>query len=206
MDFVFSGKKIIFNRVLSDLDKFVIDFTRVLDKNNIRYVIVSGYVSIVFGRSRYTEDVDIIVEQMEYEKFEDLWDDLEKEFECMNTDDPKHAYQAFLKEYAAIRFFRKGFPFPNTEFKLAFKEHDLESLNNSIELILSENRIIISPLEMHIAFKMHLGSEKDFRDAKHVYDVFKEHIDRKKLKLLLKQFYNINDSKVKEYLSGLYDV
>lgn len=39
-------------RELSMLDKFVIGFTRLLEKHGVRYVVVSGYVAIVFGRSR----------------------------------------------------------------------------------------------------------------------------------------------------------
>lgn len=40
----FSEGKIVFNRELSNLDKFVIDFVEILNSVKIRYVIVSGYV------------------------------------------------------------------------------------------------------------------------------------------------------------------
>lgn len=40
-----------------------------LVKNNIKYVIVSGYVAILFGRSRISEDVDLLVEHISFEKF-----------------------------------------------------------------------------------------------------------------------------------------
>ena len=51
------NKEIKLNKELNKLDKFVIDFCKLLD----RYVIVSGYVSILFGRSRSTEDVDLLI-------------------------------------------------------------------------------------------------------------------------------------------------
>ena len=204
MEVEYKTGKIILNRVLSQLDEFVIDFVKILDKHKIRYVIVSGYVSIVFGRTRQTEDVDMLVKEMTYQEFEVFWNEITKDFECMNTDDPEDGYKNFLKEKTALRFFKKDFPFPNMEFKIASGEHDFESMTNSIKLILSENQIVISPLEMQIAFKMHLGSEKDYRDAKHIYDVFKDYLDKEKLKLLLTKFDNINKSKTKEYLSGLY--
>jgi len=61
VEFSFTKKKIILNnKVVNRLDEFVLTFTSVLDRMKINYVIVSGYVAIVFGRSRATEDIDII--------------------------------------------------------------------------------------------------------------------------------------------------
>ena len=59
MELKFSGNKIVFEKELNKLDKFVIDFTSILNKLDIRYVIVSGYVAILFGRNRSSEDIDI---------------------------------------------------------------------------------------------------------------------------------------------------
>jgi hypothetical protein len=42
--------------------------------------------------------------------------------------------------------------------------------------------LITSEIEMQIAFKLKLGSEKDFEDARHLYKVFKEHLNMNKLK------------------------
>ena len=41
-------------------------------------MIVSGFVSISTGRTRGTEDVDVLVPVMSKEKFENLFDDLQK--------------------------------------------------------------------------------------------------------------------------------
>lgn len=199
MNIEYSKEKIVLKRELSVLDKFVIDFVRILDKHNIKYVLVSGYVSIVFGRSRQTEDVDMIISKMPYQEFENLWGDLTKEFECMNTDDPIYAYKNFLNDYAAIRFFRSGFPLPNMEFKFGKTPDDIYSLNNFIEFFLSGNKLIISQLEFHIAYKFYLGSEKDLEDAKFIFDLFKGKIDIKKLKEHFKKL-NIDSNTVKEYL------
>ena len=48
------------NRHLSQLDLFVCQVLDILTEYT-SYVIVSGYVAILFGRSRSTEDVDIII-------------------------------------------------------------------------------------------------------------------------------------------------
>ncbi|MBI2141461.1 hypothetical protein HYU16_03480, partial [Candidatus Woesearchaeota archaeon] len=55
MEFV-DDKTIKLDKVLNELDKFVLKFIKILEKH-ADYVIVSGYVSILFGRSRSTEDI-----------------------------------------------------------------------------------------------------------------------------------------------------
>jgi len=60
----YSGNRIEIKRILSDLDKFVAGFVKILDGMKIKYVIVSGYVAILFGRTRGTEDIDIFISDM----------------------------------------------------------------------------------------------------------------------------------------------
>ncbi|MBU5688714.1 MAG: hypothetical protein KQA41_00585 [Candidatus Aenigmarchaeota archaeon] len=63
MEMIYEKNRIFLkNKKINNLDKFVIKFVKILEKYT-RYVIVSGYVSILFGRSRATEDIDIIVEK-----------------------------------------------------------------------------------------------------------------------------------------------
>ena len=57
------AKEIRINKVLNELDKFVIEFVNILEKH-VGYVIVSGYVSILLGRARASEDVDLLVPEM----------------------------------------------------------------------------------------------------------------------------------------------
>ena len=57
---------------LNDLDRLVIDFVSILDKSKVRYVLVSGYVSILFGRSRSSEDIDIIANKISKNQFSNL--------------------------------------------------------------------------------------------------------------------------------------
>lgn len=52
------------SRERSELDKDVLAFTQVLNKCDIEYVIISGYVAILTGRSRSTEDIDVIIEAL----------------------------------------------------------------------------------------------------------------------------------------------
>lgn len=41
----------------------------VLDEAGVRYVVVAGYVAILFGRARRSEDVDFIVERIDEGRF-----------------------------------------------------------------------------------------------------------------------------------------
>ena len=62
----FINKKTIeINRELSDLDSFTIGFVNILTKHT-SYVIVSGYVAILLGRARASEDIDIIIPKIPY--------------------------------------------------------------------------------------------------------------------------------------------
>ena len=52
--------------------------------------------------------------------------------------------------------------------------------------MLNGNKIFISPLEMNIAYKLLLGSHKDFEDAYHIYKLLKKYLDTEELKRLIK--------------------
>ena len=186
MEINLEKKEIILNKNINELDKFVLDFCRNLDN----YVLVSGYVSILFGRSRATEDVDLLISKMPLEKFKEIWDIIkEKDFECINTLNVEDAFK-MLDEYA-IRFCRKGKPVPNMEFKRSSNEIHEYSLKNKIKVKIKDGFLFISPIEMQIAYKLMLGkggNEKDLEDAKHFYELFKENINKEELFNLINEF------------------
>lgn len=99
MEIEFKDDKILFNRELSILDSFVLDFTENLVTNNIKYVIISGYVAILFGRSRMSEDVDILIEHIPFEKFLKFWSKMEKNYECLNTSNSLEAYKDYMENH-----------------------------------------------------------------------------------------------------------
>jgi len=185
MEYNKDKREIKLDRELSKLDKFVLDFIKVLEKH-IDYVIISSYVSILLGRTRATEDVDLLVSPITLKEFEFLWEDLEKNnFECINTSNTKEAF-GMLKEHA-IRFFKKGKPVPNIEFKVIKTDLDKFSFENKIKVILGKIGLLISPLELQIAYKLFLAadgtdeelqSDKDIEDARHLYKLFKEKINK----------------------------
>lgn len=180
MEFVGKGK-IRLDRVLSELDERVLGFTRILEKH-VEYVIVSGYVSILFGRARATEDVDIFIKELNEKKSALLYRNLvEQGYWCLNAEDASEIY-SYLSDGLAVRFALKDEVIPNFEVKFARKKTAKSALEKPITVVLKNGVLRISPLEQQIAFKRYfLKTPKDIEDAEHMEEVFKEHLDNKKI-------------------------
>ena len=177
-----------FSREMGELDYLVLNFTKILNEMNIKYVVVSGYVTILFGRSRMSEDIDIIVEKIDWNKFLTLWSSLKDKFWCIITEDPQEAYDKYLNSGFAIRFALKDKIIPNIKIKHPKTDFENWVLNNSIKVKIDDQNILISNIEVQIAFKLYLGSEKDIEDAKHLYTLFKEALDKDMLNTFISMF------------------
>jgi len=185
MEFDYTKDKIVIrDKVISALDKFALDFTKSLSKY-ANYVIVSGYVAILFGRNRNSEDIDVFVERIDFDRFKRFWIEISKNFECINTRDVKAAYWEYLSSGISLRFSKKKTFIPNIELKFPKMELDYWSLSERKKVLLDDHQLFIAPLELQIPFKLYLGSEKDIEDAKHIYGVFKD-----KLNLVLLHDFN----------------
>lgn len=176
MEFI-SNNNIIIQRELSDLDLFTINFVRILRKQTL-YVVVSGYVAILLGRSRASEDVDIIIPRLTREVFEKLVVDLKKDdFYCLQVDDINEMYE-YLTNNFALRFAKNKTVIPNIELKFAKNNIDAISLQNTVTIKLNDEEIITSAFELQIAFKEEvLKSPKDIEDARHIRTVAQEHLN-----------------------------
>lgn len=187
MEFEFKEGEILFKRELSDLDKFVIDFVDVLNQNNIKYVIISGYVSILFGRSRTTEDIDLFIEKITIEKFKRLIKDFEsKGMWIINELNAENAYK-MVEDNLGIRVAERGKAIPNFEIKFPKKDLDNLSLQKPLKVIVNGKNILISPLEIQIAYKLYLGSDKDLEDAVYIYEIFKQNLNKTLLNNVLNE-------------------
>src|SRR3989338_3725824 len=163
------------DRELNDLDRFVLDFINILEKHT-DYVIISGYVSILLGRARGTEDIDVFIKELSKNKFVGLYNALKKSgYWCLNSKNSDELY-GYLNDDLAIRFALKDETIPNFEVKFARKKLSKDSFNERINVITKGGNIIISSLERQIAFKRYyLKSDKDLEDEKD--------IDRKKINI-----------------------
>lgn len=190
MEFV-SKDLIRLNKVLSDLDSFLIGFLKILSRYT-NYVVVSGYVSILLGRARASEDIDVIIPKMDFSKFLLLLKELDKKgFYCLNAEYDKSIYD-YINRSHAVRFAKQNTAIPNIELKFAKSKIDDISLKKTITVDLGKDKIIISNLETQIAFKEEvLKSPKDMEDARHLRNIAEKHLNKElihKYKVMLHGF------------------
>ncbi len=163
------------------LDKLVIKFIKAM--GNVDYAIVNGYMAIFFGRIRGTEDIDILLNKLDIKQVEELHIRLlKKGFAPVNNiEDPKDAYE-LLYEGASLRYAEKGTWAPNFELKFVKKPLDIHTMDNKMKVTFNgKYSIYMSPVELQMAFKLWLGSDKDYEDARYIYNIFKRYMDIKKL-------------------------
>ncbi|MBI3035800.1 hypothetical protein HYY71_05755 [Candidatus Woesearchaeota archaeon] len=178
------------DKEINELDKLVFKFIKILEKHS-DYVIISGYVAILLGRSRSTEDIDVFIKETDFEAFSRFYDELKRDgFWCLNAEEVHEIY-TYLSQGLAARFALKNHTIPNFEVKFAKKHLDKASFEDRITVVTQLGNIFISSLERQIAFKKYyLKSDKDIEDAKHIESLFKDNIDIEKInkykKLLVK--------------------
>lgn len=177
MEYNLQKKEIIINRNLNELDNLAIEFTKIL-KKYVDYVIISGYISILLGRARATEDIDIFIKKCSKKEFKKLYEELDKNgFWCLNGESIKEIF-SYLEEGLAVRFARKNEAVPNFEIKFPKRKIDEETFNDFLTAITPSGKLKISSLERQIAFKRYyLESQKDIEDALHIEELFKDKLD-----------------------------
>jgi hypothetical protein len=176
----FDGETLVINRTPSELDEMVLEFTEILDEENIEYVIVSGYIAILTGRSRATEDIDIVTERLSQERAAALADRL-RDAGYWGATMPLDDLFDTLSDDVRQRVAEDGTMIPNVELWFVKNEYERAALADPLVAEIGEHEVAISPLELQIAYKLFLGSEKDFEDALHLYQVFEEHLDEDRL-------------------------
>ena len=182
------GNITIKNKVITALDEFVLDFTKPLDKYT-KYTIVSGYVAILFGRARGTEDIDTLIENIDKNVFTSFYRMLmNKGYYFLNPENADGLYE-MLEEGLGIRIAEKDTIIPNIELKFVKDDFDRYAMDNRIKVTIDDKHILISPIELQIPYKLYLGSNKDIEDAVYLWDIFKEKID---LNLLKKFMHELN--------------
>ena len=184
MEYNKTKKEIIVDKTLSNLDKLVLNFIKIL-KKHADYVIISGYVSILLGRTRTTEDIDVFIEKISEKEFLNLYQDLKKNnFWCLNAEEAEEIF-SYLNDNLAVRFAKKDKIIPNFEVKFPKNKLDEDTFNEIITVILPQGKLKISSLERQIAFKKYyLKSDKDIEDALHIEDLFKDKLDYDKINKL----------------------
>lgn len=173
------------------LDAFCKEFCEVVEKH-CRYIVVSGFLAIASGRTRGTEDIDMVIERITFDKFKLLFKDLiQAGFVCMQSSDAGEVY-SYLKDNISVRFTWKDKELPEMEVKFAKDILDEYQLKNRVKLELTGLDIWFSNVNVNIAFKEELlKSPKDLEDAKHLRIVYSEMVNEEEIqrvKQLIKKF------------------
>ena len=174
--------------VLVSEDTIALRFAVVLEESGVGYVVVAGYVAILFGRGRRSDDIDFIVEDVGESGFVELCKRArEAGFALMqgdiwSEDSVKALYRRYLAEGHGVRFMYRDMVLPNIEVKLARTSVHRYALTHAVKVVVNDRFTIrVSPIELQIAYKLYLGSEKDVGDAVFLYTLFRDYIDRGEL-------------------------
>ncbi|MEM3112916.1 MAG: hypothetical protein QXH60_03010 [Candidatus Pacearchaeota archaeon] len=170
------------------LDEFAEKFAQIVEKH-CRYIVVSGFVAIAHGRSRATEDIDMIIEKISKDKFIELHNDLVKNgFECMQSEDPNIIYDNYLLHKTSVRYTKKGEFIPEMEIKFTKDHLDELQIKSRKKLPLTGIDIYFSSIESNIAFKEeYLRSKKDLEDAMHLRIIYKDSINENEINEIKKE-------------------
>lgn len=161
------------DRPPNEHDELAITFSTILDELGIRHVFVSGYIALLAGRARATEDIDVILEPVGDETLDRLVDRLE-EAGMWGPAMPLDSIHGVGQGHIWVA--RNGEMAPRLEVKFVGDRYDRESLENHVTARLSavEETLPIGPLELQIAYKLWMTGDRDFEDALHLYELFGE--------------------------------
>lgn len=186
MEFI-DKKTIKLDKVVNELDRFVLKFIKILEKHT-DYVIVSGYVAIVMGRNRATDDIDVIIPKIGKDKLGLLHEDLIKDgYWCLNSSDLDDLYELLVSK-SSIRFAIKPLASPNVELKFSKDIYDYAALENTVIIKFDGEELKTSFFELQIAYKEEvLKSNKDLEDARYIRLIAKGHLDEDLISYYQKQ-------------------
>src|SRR3990167_11282725 len=160
------------------LDKFVLEFCAVAERH-VKYIVVSGFVAIAHGTRRTTEDIDMIIEKISFDKFKDFHEELLRNgFHCMQSTKTDDIYD-YLINKDSVRYVRQGSLMPpEMEVKFVKDEIDELQMQTRKKFEFTGLGIWFSSIEFNIAFKEELlKSPKDMEDARHLRIIYEGKID-----------------------------
>jgi len=171
---------LVVERAPNKLDRLAIGFSDILSRLDIDHTFVAGYVAILTGRPRSTDDIDVFIEQCAEPTIDELVDELEAEG-YWGPAMPLSEMYSSLSNGTNIWIASDGEMAPHIEVKFPGDRFDRASLENALPAHIGDETIPIGPLELGIAYKLSLGSRKDLEDAAHLYTLFEESLTTERL-------------------------
>lgn len=175
MEFTDGG--VVIDKPPSDLDRLMLEVGDILDDVGIEYSVVSGYVAVLFGRSRATEDIDVITERFDAGTADELTERL-RNAGYWGSAMPLDDLHETLSDDLPVRIAEDGHRVPNVELKFASDEYDRISLDNALSVRLGGDPLRVGSLEFQIAYKLDMGAQKDYEDALYLHEVVGPNLNR----------------------------
>ena len=166
----FTDEEVIIDKPPTNLDKLILEVGGILDDVGIEYSVVRGYVAVMFGRARATEDIDVITERFDRGTADELAERLQ-EAGYWGSAMPLEDVHETLVDDLPVRIAEDGHRVPNVELKFASDEHDRISLDDAISVRLGGETLRVGSLEFQIAYKLDMGARKDYEDALYLHEV-----------------------------------
>lgn len=164
---------LVIERAPNQLDELAIEFSRILDQFGIEHAFVAGYVAILAGRTRATQDIDVLIEEISQNTARSLIERLD-EANFWGPAMPLGELFDMLRAGDPIWIARAEQITPHLEVKFPSDKFDRASLSESFPAQIGGAQIPIGPLELQISYKLYLGTQTDFEDAIHLYTLFAE--------------------------------
>jgi hypothetical protein len=166
----FTDEGVVIDKPPSDLDRLMLEVGGILDDVDIEYSVVSGYVAVLFGRSRATEDIDVITERFDDRTADELAERLQ-DAGYWGSAMPLEDLHDTLADDLPVRVAEDGHRVPNVELKFASDEYDRISLDDAISVRLGDQTLRVGSLEFQIAYKLDMGAPRDYEDALYLHEV-----------------------------------
>jgi hypothetical protein len=184
MEFTDGG--VVIDKPPSDLDRLMLEVGGILDDVGIEYSVVSGYVAVLFGRARATEDIDVITERFDEGTADELAERLQ-EAGYWGSAMPLEDVHATLADDIPVRVAEDEHRVPNVELKFASDEYDHISLEDAITVRLDGETLRVGSLEFQIAYKLDMGARRDYEDALYLHEVVGPSLNRTALERYVKK-------------------
>jgi hypothetical protein len=176
----FTADEVRIDKPPSDLDRLVLDVVDVLESVGVEYAVVSGYVVVLLGRARATEDVDVITERFDADTAGELAERLAEAGFWGPAMPLADLYETVANDLP-VRIAADGHRVPNVELKVATDDYDRASLREPRTVEFGDEQLRIGSLELQIAYKLHMDTPKDFEDALYLQEVAEPTLNTAKL-------------------------
>lgn len=181
-----------------ELETLIVKIAKILDKNNIPYMIIGGQAVQIYGEPRLTKDIDITI-GLNVDSYKLLIDVIEKIALIPLIKDIEN----FIKETYVLPTYDKKTDF-RIDFIFSFSEYEKIALSRVNKIKIKNYEIKFASLEDLIIHKIISGRERDIEDIKKIILKNKE-FDKEYIQKWLYEFQNILNENLIEKFKNLLE-